>query len=590
MSIILKILIYVIVLLIIIIIARIIGKVYQPVIKDTKTTFKKDTNDTNDTCLTLFNEYMTAVYCKNNNCKISTTNYEPFPLALIDFDISKTNNSKIIKTIKTLNIKNTLHYFNYIYDNAPRCILDKYPIADNLSFSWPPAYGTRYKLTAFPYPKSSNIFQAVYQIISNTVDAYTFPAWSIQKRNPLDFNNCIYSKENNYFRDYQDVEVVHACYPPPGAKYPFCDDGGWWLYLANGSGVFWNTGKCIVSNNKISLLYDLYNCSTKLRREVGALNQKITEDNKNLSPDKQKKLIDLPPIVGLSINDIVDKLKDKGGGKSITVAIFSIVNSLVKHQLIPKIVGFKDLSPSKEGRPAWNNFISRTFLIVYLIVVAIIQFLINLRGKSIPEIIGLLILLVIIIAFLLYIFIFVVFEDFFRGLGWMTLDMALDKTGMTLYEFVEECITGKLKNHTCNSLAMAQMFDYDLEVSTFAMKYDSFILTSQPNKTGTWEVEICDLRRFDPNNKTKGIVLDGGVCDSRDDSSKNKLDKGVSFDLCKNKIVPGIKNSYILKSGPIVIDNLPPFYKPTQECKCIENVNRLCTSCEDNLSAKLCKK
>lgn len=29
---------------------------------------------------------------------------------------------------------NTLRYFNYIYDNAPRLILDNYSITENLSF------------------------------------------------------------------------------------------------------------------------------------------------------------------------------------------------------------------------------------------------------------------------------------------------------------------------------------------------------------------------------------------------------------------------------------------------------------------------
>ena len=39
------------------------------------------------------------------------------------------------------------------------------------------------------------------------------------------------------------------------------------------------------------------------------------------------------PIVGLSIQDMVDRLKDKTGGKSIMVAIFTIVHSLDIHPI-----------------------------------------------------------------------------------------------------------------------------------------------------------------------------------------------------------------------------------------------------------------
>jgi len=147
----------------------------------------------------------------------------------------------------------------------------------------------------------------------------------IQRRNPLDFNNSIYN--NNYFRSYQDIEVTHACYPPPGSKWPYCDDGGYWLYLATGSGVFWNTGKCIVSLNKLSLLYDLYNHSLKIRREIATLNE--------INKAKGKQL-PLQPVVGLSIQDMVDRMKGKGGGNSIMVAIFTIVNSLTKHKYSDK--------------------------------------------------------------------------------------------------------------------------------------------------------------------------------------------------------------------------------------------------------------
>jgi hypothetical protein len=551
------ILVYVIVLFILIIIARIISLVSRPIINDTKPQFNN------------FNDYMTVVYCPNKKCGV----YNPYPKELIVYKNPKITFDNIAKLDlnkqdKEINIMNTLRYFNYIYDNAPRCILDNYPIAENLSFSWPPKLGSRYKLTAFPYPKSSFILSAVFNTISNTVDAYTFPGWMIQRRNPLDFNNSIFN--NNYFRSYQHIEVIHACYPPPGQKWPVCDDGGYWLYLSTGSGVFWNTGKCFVSLNKLSLLYDLYNCSLKLKREY-----------------KHNKLIKKQPeIVGLSIQDMVNRLEGKGGGNSIMIAIFSIVNSLTKHEFQAKIVGFKSLAPSDCGKAAWDNFISRSFLITYLITVLIIQFIINIKNKSPKQVILIILTFLIMLALLIYIYLFIIGEDFFRGLGWMTLDIALKETNMTLYQFVEECVLGTQKNPICNSLAMTQIFDLETEYYTWKLGYESFILTSQPNKTGTWEVEICDLRNFDPKN----TVIAGGVCGTyHGTGNKYSSEEIIPYDKCRNKLLKRPKHQLILKSGPIELDTTgPPFYKPTKECDCVEGSDRLCVSCKNYLSETLC--
>ena len=174
----------------------------------------------------------------------------------------------------------------------------------------------------------------------------------------------------------------------------------------------------------------------------------------------------------------------------------------------------------------------------------------------------------------------------------MTLDMALDETKMNLYEFVEECVTGNLKNPICNSLAMTQLFDLDIEEHAFAMGYDSFILTSQPNKTGTWEVEICDLRKY--KAKETGINIKGGICGGYSDSKNSFKEKSFPerIDICQGtEKSPQLnrENNFFLKAGPIVLDpSGPPFYKPTKECICIDGADRLCTSCSGYLSQKLC--
>jgi len=69
------------------------------------------------------------------------------------------------------------------------------------------------------------------------------------------------------------------------------------------------------------------------------------------------------------------------------------------------------------------------------------------------------------------------------------------------------------------------------------------------------------------------------------------MKKPKKLDFCKNKlllIVPKDER-FVLKVGPIIFDSSgPPFYKPTNECDCVEGANRLCVSCKNYLSEKLC--
>ena len=70
------------------------------------------------------------------------------------------------------------------------------------------------------------------------------------------------------------------------------------------------------------------------------------------------------------------------------------------------------------------------------------------------------------------------------------------------------------------------------------------------------------------------------------------MKKGIKINICENKLLPKLNpnNSYYkLMSGPLIYDKTgPPYYKPTQQCECIEDENRLCTSCKGTLSGKLC--
>ncbi len=108
-----------------------------------------------------------------------------------------------------------------------------------------------------------------------------------------------------------------------------------------------------------------------------------------------------------------------------------------------------------------------------------------------------------------------VLENMLRDFGYLTLDMALEKTGMTLDEFIYSSAgrdpSGKpftdssQYNSIANSLAQTQMFDFDLDTFCFANRLDSIIMHTQPNKSGSWAVEIMDIRN--PPFKPKATDL-----------------------------------------------------------------------------------
>ena len=196
----------------------------------------------------------------------------------------KTNNTQQYfnmvynKTTDNSIIPNTI---NFLWDNLPPDLDKKFPTAYNLSFKWPPPKNSKYRLTAFPYPKGGgqwwliNVIKGIASLLNNTKDQVTFPGWMISVYDPKNPNNNVHKTwlttqfpwktitnttsqppNNNTHGVY--MEVLHACYAPPNTTYPLCDDGGYWLYLAAGNGVFWNSGtRVLVANNKIDAMLKL---------------------------------------------------------------------------------------------------------------------------------------------------------------------------------------------------------------------------------------------------------------------------------------------------------------------------------------------
>ena len=504
--------------------------------------------------------------------------------------------------------------FNWYWNNMPESIQKANPIADNLSFSWPPKKGQRFRMTAFPYPDTGKskfwLFQFIKgmsSLLDNTSDQVTFPGWLVSIYNPMHPNKnswqkfleaqIPWDKEWGASR-YQNIkhkskpfkpvymEVLHSCYIPPNLDYPACDDGGYWLYGVSGSGIFWQcggynpdermpgkffkgTGGCLVANNKIDAMLKL------METNIGKFILKYKHNN--LTP----------------IQYMVNRLKDGGGGYSLVNAMMKVIKAFHNKYQIPDIVAFRNMTPST-AKNGWIKFLFTTILFTVFLLVFLGYCIRNVirsfqHKKSWSH--TLLTIVAFIIVFLVVIRVqwYVVTESMLVNFGYMTLDMAIRETNMELEEFIYAA-AGRDKNgnytdvynSVANSLAQIQQFDFDLDTFCNINKLDSIIMHTQPNKSGSWAVEIMDVRNTPFKKDAKKIsdlVFSLGLC-------------GVPLDGSKDNMPP-------LMQGPLDTNTSLYFgYQPTKMCDCNEDivakqydktgVLKKCLFCQGSISQQLC--
>ena len=444
-------------------------------------------------------------------------------------------------------IKSSLRYFNFIWETAPDNILNLYETARNTTVTWPPKYDQKYRLLAFPYV-SGNILSGLYQTLANKSSVATMPSWYISKYDPINYNNSLYNKiydsnivyskslktipyqykllktffgdvveyetipalinyinspkEDNlylgkyktggyilkvdydkllsqkpgskwdeipikpepkrtYYNNYY-LEVQHTCYPIPGSDYPLCDDGSWWTYLSVGSGIYWNADRPIICKNKLHLLH----------------------------------------CCGWTIDQFVDITANFGGGDGLVNAVFrAIYNNEHPNNPKPAVgLGFRIMQGTNGDmvvKKFFLNMILFFFIIIYLIILIfkdLFELFKGLNDKSNVVIKSTLITIYMVIIFtLIWYLIYTALNDFFKGLGWRTLDMALEETNMTPHQFFEEAIHGTESNPICNGINMTEWFDGFLYDAVYKKGFTSAIMTMQPNKSGCWMVEMFDV-------------------------------------------------------------------------------------------------
>ena len=549
-------------------------------------------------------------------------------------------------------ITSGLRYFNFIWETAPDSILNLFETAKNTTVEWPPKYNQKYRLLAFPYVSGnifSGLYQTLsnkssvatmpswylskydpidysnslynkifdskivnqvsvsdkedtisqYKVLTTfwgkVVEYETTPilrkyidssneenlftgkyktggyilesdyisiqnfihngnlAWDeVQLTKHILTKNNPYKPNNKYY-----LEVQHTCYPMPGYDYPYCDDGGWWTYLSVGCGIYWNANRPIICKNKLHLLH----------------------------------------CCGWTLDQFVDIVIGYGGGNNLVNAVFrKIYNDEHPKNQKPNVgLGFRIMN-GKNGdvvvRKFFLNIILFFFIIIYLIILIfkdLFELFKNLKDKlNTVTKITLISIYMIIIFTLIWYLIHVALNDFFKGLGWRTLDMALEETNMTTHQFFEEAIHGTNSNPICNGLNMTEWFDSFLYKAVIDKGFTSAIMTMQPNKSGCWMVEMFDITNY-VTAKTN-ITPKLGIC------GEQKLQSGIkkaihdksyisqimgtipSNDDCGNsKVESGCGNDKLDNSG-----------KQCNIYGCRDTNHALCMSCDAVPLSNIC--
>ena len=369
------------------------------------------------------------------------------------------------------------------------------------------------------------------------------------------------------------LEVQHTCFPIPGQDYPLCDDGGWWTYLSVGSGIYWNAKRPIIAKNKLHLLH----------------------------------------CCGWQIDDFVDITKGYGGGKNLVQTVLTAIynNEHPKNTKPNKGLGLRTMEGKDGDKVVRKFFLTVTlflFLIIYLMIVLFKNFIgifkeLGDKSKVVAKTTLIVILLIIIFTLLWYL-LYVSINDFFVGLGWMTLDMALEKTNMSPYEFFDEAIFGRQSNPICNGLNITEWFDYFLYDACAKKGFFSAIMTMQPNKGGNWTVEMFDLQQYLKMYNAPAAIKDApklGLCGNQQLASGSRYYSEGEDNVSNNETYPTITNTVPAKK--YCTDVSDPEKHTGSECEekldkmggkvcniygCQDTNKALCLNCESVQASDVC--
>jgi hypothetical protein len=572
----------------------------------------------------------------------------------------------------------------FLYDTYPK--LSEVPEATNLALQWPPSRGSRYRIAAYPFVQTSKdslpiaILKSIYKMTNKYADQATPPAWYISVYDETDWTKAnifmpsvvagskdsatthLCCRSSAIFGAFQWVEVTRTCYPVSKDSYPLCDDGGQWYYHAPGSGVWYNLGNCVVRYNKIDAaiycmaLMGVAHVCAKGTTSYDAVFGTLSGYPQVLlaSDDSAAKIyaatLDTP---GCTLEDYDDKktwpdfwstakahfaarLKQHVGEKSFVRSLSKLIrDARASDAQSLQIAGFLPFQAFhvKKGAPL-QGYVAFLSLVAGVLGLAV-AFLVTLPASFFGTSSALLPLFLLVVG---------------GAGGWFVWQYGLDAfvssqgvnmlaRGLELYsaspeEVVDLCVEPTVgakdaeKQQFFSGLSSSWIADMSIELFSSMLGFDVVVMHTQPNKSGTYLVEMCDVTKIKTTfglSPAQPAWWKGGTCGGEDvtgfacgdcpapNARTSKLTSRGG--LCFNQLLsdPSFQSNYMTmnwQSGGAPAADTPPLKNfPTNgifnsddenammtwlkkynasRCICRESKDALCIGCEGTVSDVLC--
>ena len=575
----------------------------------------------------------------------------------------------------------------FLYDTYPK--LSEVPEATNLALQWPPRRGSRYRIAAYPFVQTSKdplpiaILKGIFKMTNKYADQATPPAWYVSVYDETDWTKdnifmppvAPNSKDtatthlccrcSSIFGAFQWVEVTRTCYPVSKDSYPLCDDGGQWYYHAPGSGVWYNLGNCVVRYNKIdAAVYcmALLGVASEIRQNNVSL-KGVFQDKGLQGPDVllpldgqaaqiYKSILDTsgctldayagkktwPEFWNTAKAHFSARLKQHLGDKSFVRSMSKLIkDARAKDADSLQLAGFLPFQAFyvKKDGPLFG-YVAFLSSIAGMLGAAV-AFLITLPASIFGQCNVLLPLLLLAAS---------------GAGGWLMWQYGLDAfvssqgvnmiaRGLELYsvspeDVVDFCVEPTVgsqdteRQQFFSGLPSSWIADMSIELFSSMLGFDVVVMHTQPNKSGTYLVEMCDVTKIKTSfglSPGQPTWWKGGTCGGEDITGFECADcpaPGARESmltsrggLCFNQLFPTFQSNYMTMNwqqepnGPMAAEDPPlglgqfpsqGIFSETDKskmttwlqrynassCICRESKDALCIGCEGTVSDVLC--
>lgn len=443
----------------------------------------------------------------------------------------------------------------FLWDLYPG--LDKVPEAENLALKWPPARGSRYRLAAYPFVQTSKewvpvtVVRSILKMVNKYKDEATPPAWYVSVYDESDWTKDniflpdgsggkgstthMVCRSSAIFQPFKWVEVTRTCYQVKKDSYPLCDDGGQWYYHAPGSGVWYNLGNCLVRYNKIDaavycaalmgVLYETQKTGATLtvaKIFSGLDSQLLEEKLLTVTPasklqdyvDAYGKLLDAQGVSVLDYDgctawdDFWKKAKEHFakkvsgflGERSFVKALMKLIKDSrsADDQEDLKLEGFLPfLAFHKQAGEPRAGFLVLTSVLGGILGLLLAVLFLFIKGHLVAPL-----LLLGAAAAAVWFGWEAGLEAFVNSQGVYMLQKGLDLYNASVEEVIDMCVEPALgasspeKQQFFSGLPSSWIADLMIEVFGSALGFDVVVMHSQPNKSGTYLVEMVDVTKI----------------------------------------------------------------------------------------------